>query len=182
METIELFYNLSQDLSRIGSDLNASELHGMLTGIFIGNTHAAYSWQDIFSKNAQEVLEDGELKQKICKLNDKLESSFKELDFEFELLLPGDEEDLAYRTNCLSLWSSGFLSGLGLVGFTVHGTTDLVKELLEDIANIANAFAEGEDLEEEETAFINLIEYLKVGVQNLHIELHAQNLTSDSVH
>lgn len=94
--------------------------------------------------------------------------------FEFELLLPGDEIPLGLRADALGRWCQGFLYGLAVRGLkTFDDLPEELREVLEDLSQITEAqFADGEGEEEGEKAYANLVEYVRVGVQLVYDELN----------
>lgn len=92
--------------------------------------------------------------------------------FSFEMLLPDDEDDLGSRTAALGSWCRGFLYGLGLSGIgDIDRLPDDLPELLHDMEKISHAddYEAGND-EEDEHAFTELVEYVRVGVMMLNEE------------
>ena len=94
-------------------------------------------------------------------------------EMEFTPLLPGDDTSVKSRADALAAWCQGFLYGLGtgalLPSNRLPGDVD---EVLRDFTELSRAEgAEGEGTEEEEQAYSELLEYLRVGVQLVHDEL-----------
>lgn len=172
VDTDNIFDKLTELLTLAAADISASELQGLLTGIFVieANTDKV-NWQQQLSDNIT-VLEDvPELNKEISNIIKKLEYSFKDLQFDFDLLLPDDNAEIGFKTRCLALWCTGFLAGVGLCKLDIN-ESEIVKEVVSDFSNIAQASTTGDDEEEEETAYTELLEYVKVAVQNMHIELN----------
>lgn len=94
--------------------------------------------------------------------------------FEFELLLPDDDEPLDERISALKSWVIGFLSGLGSAGFqATQQLPDDVQEVLVDLANLAQAeFESAQGSESDESDFFELSEFVKVAVLLLFESLH----------
>ncbi len=92
---------------------------------------------------------------------------------DFELLLPDARCSLRERTESLGAWCSGFLSGLGMGG--LPGPSELpeeVAELLDDLGQIARVDFELDDpSEEDQVAFEEVVEYIRVGTLLIHEEL-----------
>ena len=96
-------------------------------------------------------------------------------EMEFEPLLPDDDEPLERRATALSQWCQGFLYGFGTGKPTrAEDLTGQVNEVLRDLSHIAAASVDvGAAGEDEEEAYAEVIEYLRVGVQLVHDELAA---------
>ena len=102
-------------------------------------------------------------------LTEAFESTAQQLadeDMGFELWLPDDDEMLEDRTMALAQWCSGFLAGLASGGqFEV--LSEEAREAIGDLQQIARAeltMQEGEDQdsEEDEVAFTEIVEYVRV--------------------
>ena len=88
----------------------------------------------------------------------------------FTPLLPSDDETLSVRAEALGSWCQGYLYGLavrGLKGF--EELPEEVREILGDLVQIARAGVDeedgDEDNEEGEAAYVELVEFVRVGVQ-----------------
>jgi uncharacterized protein YgfB (UPF0149 family) len=94
---------------------------------------------------------------------------------EFELLLPEDAAPLAERTQALAQWCQGFLYGLGAGSITdASQLPGEVGEIVRDFIEITRAGVEGEPEDESsENAYVELVEFVRVGVQLLFEELAA---------
>ena len=94
-------------------------------------------------------------------------------DLEFHLLLPPDETPVAERTEAMAAWCSGYLLGL------LHGDTIGADqypgdsaEIIGDIIKISEATAESDD-EDENWAYAEVEEYLRVGIQLVFESIYA---------
>lgn len=141
-----------------------AELHGILTGLVAaGLDMDGKSWlpplYDLtnnglaFSQPVKDMLEP--LYQQLCQ---QLVAG----EFDFQLLLPSEEEQLEDRIQALCDWAQGFLAGYGVQAAKAK-VSEEIKEALEDLAEIANLSTEVEDDQEAaESAFIEVEEYLRV--------------------
>ena len=97
--------------------------------------------------------------------------------FGLALLLPDDDESLVSRTEALGSWCRGFLYGLGLSGIgDISRLPDDLPEILLDMEKISHAddYVAQDENEEDEQAFAELEEYVRVGAMMLNEEF--QNL------
>lgn len=94
------------------------------------------------------------------------------------LWLPGDEESLEDRTEALAQWCNGFLAAIGagqdsrldaLSGEAAEALADLQEIALAEIGE--GAEPEAGDTEEEEGAFAEIVEYIRIAVLILREEL-----------
>lgn len=107
-------------------------------------------------------------------------------DMGLELWLPDDEQSLAARTEALAQWCNGFMASLGADPERHLETLSAeAGEALADLQEIAKAevgAAEpGGDGEEEEQAFTEIVEYIRVAVLMLREDLRGPQ-PGDSVH
>ncbi|HET9864455.1 MAG TPA: UPF0149 family protein [Steroidobacteraceae bacterium] len=92
---------------------------------------------------------------------------------DFAPLLPDDEEPLATRADALSLWCQGFLYGLGSgpASDPAKVSTE-AGEIIRDFTEITHVGVDAdEQTEENEVAFAEVVEFVRVGVQLLFVEL-----------
>lgn len=94
-------------------------------------------------------------------------------DSDFEPLLPDDDSPLAERADALSSWCQGFLYGLGsgTTGDPGKVSTE-AGEIIRDLTEITHVGVDtGDETEENEVAFAEVVEFVRVGVQLLFVEL-----------
>lgn len=179
--------NFDQSVAISSGQLDAlelSECHGVACGLLC---RAPASQAETFL-NLLDSLElvkgpDEPLTSQLSELHDATTSQLDDDQLRLMLWLPGDEEPLADRTDALARWCTGFLAGLG-------SGTDLSKETLSedlsgalsDLEQIARAEMTSEgDLEEEEEALMEIIEYIRVVTLMLREELSPPK-PQDSLH
>src|SRR5688500_18146307 len=94
-------------------------------------------------------------------------------DADFAPLLPDDDAPLAERADALSLWCQGFLYGLGSGATSDPGTVSTeAGEIIRDFTEITHVGVDaGDENEENEVAFAEVLEFVRVGVQLLFVEL-----------
>lgn len=99
-----------------------------------------------------------------------------------DLWLPGDEVSLDERTMALAQWCTGFLAGLGSGDRSLDHLSEEAREALDDLQEIARAEAGGEvSEEEEEEAFMQVAEYVRVVTMLLREELRGPG-PEDRIH
>jgi len=167
------FNDVAQALAAGGSSVHAAEAHGCLCGALCVRRGLKLSdWLD-------EILPDSvTLPGGDGPLQDLFEQSAAELaapDMEFDPLLPDDDASLDERVEALGAWCQGFLYGFGSAGQAGRpAPTGEVAEVLADFAEISRAGAVGmEPAEIEEDAYVELVEFLRVGVQIVYDEMNA---------
>ena len=103
-----------------------------------------------------------------------------------EIWLPEDEAPLQSRTRALGQWCAGFMAALGAGGEqTLSGLSEEGQEALADISEIARAdigAPEGvEESEEDEQAFAEIVEYLRIAVLILQEDLRGPD-AGEAIH
>ena len=184
----ELDYSTIQSaLQRIAVDFSPAECHGQLSGLFCSMPEFSYQqWIDtalpalreaMVSGDALAAESDGLLQQ----LYRDTEASIQDRELGFQLVLADDSEALAQRLEQLAEWCSGFLLGLAMGGIKEYkGLPGDIPEFLQDLVEVSRAGSfELENEEEDETAYIELIEYVRMGVMLVRMELHHLHSGSD---
>jgi len=165
---------LELSLKRADSPLLASEAHGLLTGMLSATLAAP------FEDFVNELLEDEQdpqdalLKDSIREWKQLYDDMRKELynpDMGFEPLLPDENASLADRLVALGEWCQGFVYGLGRGGLKPESLKGDSAELLRDFSEIARISEQSDESEENEAAYFELVEYVRVGVLLINEEL-----------
>ena len=160
---------LTAALRRVNSQLSAAECHGLISAA-LGYGGSAKSLANIFTEDGAALENDKEFASLISQLVDLTAAGYRDEDFNFQLLLPGDDVSLEERSQALADWCGGYLMGLvesGIKDFT---------SLPEDAAEVANDLVEISQLDTSqeggsESDLMQLEEYVRVGVQIIYAEL-----------
>jgi uncharacterized protein YgfB (UPF0149 family) len=178
------FPEITRVLEGLSSSVAAAESHGCLCGALC--TAADYPverWLEEIVPEADQSDNEGDegddsigddQSQAALRLlySDTLQA-LRGDEMDLELLLPDDNIALGLRATALSQWCQGFLYGFGAARHVnaEELPTD-VDEILRDMTHIGRATVEvGEGSEEEEEAYAEVVEYVRVGVQLIHDEL-----------
>jgi uncharacterized protein YgfB (UPF0149 family) len=166
-----------------------SELHGGMCGLLCaGGASAVPEWVEECLVDSDPV--EGALdaaRDQLRKLELYSWRSLTGSGLEFYPLLPDDDAMLGERVGALALWCHGFLSGLGLGGFSLErektsgSDAGPLEEIVNDFSEISRAAAEADEFDDEDQAgfaLAELIEYVRVGVQIVFEELEPKRATS----
>lgn len=175
MQTHIAHDEIASSLARLQVGLGASELHGSLAGFLCaGGMAHRDSWlaELALEEVAETVAASGE-RDVFERLFESLAVELDDPDLGFELLLPADEAPMEERTTALVDWCRGFLGGVGLSGVDLTaGLEGDLGEVLGDFGRIAaSGFQEGESAEDDEEAFAEVVEYVRVGALLVRTEL-----------
>jgi len=169
------FDDVAQVLASAGSTVHPAEAHGCLVGALCARrVYLPAEWLEELLPDAPEGANP--LAAGAGALGDLFEQSRAVLesgDMEFEPLLPPDEASLAEHVEALGAGAQGFLYGFGAAGPFPRGALPAeVTEVLADFAEVSRAGVVGaESIEVEEGALVELVEFLRVGVQLIYDEL-----------
>jgi yecA family protein len=150
---------------------DAAEAHGMLAGCLCGAS--GYGFEDWLREILPEGRAAAAATATLRELYTATAAALLQPDMEFELLLPEDEERIDARTTALAQWCQGFLYGLGTGAIPdASKLPGEVGEIVRDFLEITRAGVDNEqDEEANESAYAELVEFVRVGVQLLFEEL-----------
>ncbi len=144
-----------------------AECHGVLCGLVCRKSGGTPSEFLNYLKEIHLLVNPGTaLAAALSDAFDKTAQQLVDEDMGFELWLPDDDESLEDRTVALAQWCSGFLAGLASDGpFEV--LSEEAGEAIDDLQQIARAElivpeGAGPDSEEDEVAFTEIVEYVRV--------------------
>jgi yecA family protein len=160
MKTQPDYSKLDEALTEAGSTLHPSELHGLICGMLVSPKDIAEAWQEVV-KASQKASHIHSLVEGLYQLSKK---QLEEFLFEFNLVLPHEEQPLPLRAEAITLWSQGFLTGLKLVHIPIENRDESeCTEAIEDIIEIAKMnYEEVMANEEDESAYTEIVEYVRM--------------------
>lgn len=152
---------------------DAAEAHGTLAGALC--TASAYRFEDwlqeILPEGRAQPISTGALRSLYFVTSETLSG----VEMEFHPLLPEDTQPLDERTAALGRWCVGFLYGLG--SSSIQDLSKLpgeVGEVIRDFDEITRVGVDrGDSDEQNESAYAELVEFVRVGVQIVFEELEA---------
>jgi uncharacterized protein YgfB (UPF0149 family) len=144
-----------------------AESHGLLCGLACREPgrDAAFFLEQLAAMRL--VIDPGEaLQAALVEAWQSTLAQYEDEEFGFSLWLPDDDEPLEDRTVALGRWCSGFLAGLGSGG-QLDALSDEAREAIGDLQEIARAElsapgAAGSQSEEDESAYAEIVEYVRV--------------------
>jgi uncharacterized protein len=149
-----------------GLGVGASELHGALCGWLAGGGGDSPRWlAQIMADDAQAAPAAGST---LDRLREASVAQMEDRDFGFELLMPDPDASLAERSSALFDWCRGFLGGFGLASGQHPPLSDESREALDDLAKLAAASPQDDGDEDDESALIEIEEFVRVAALLLH--------------
>lgn len=171
---LPVYLDVCVSLNSIKSTYDASGSHALLCGMLVVNVSTSMlSWlKELVMDQAVPTDLDGYQDELLQNIYEVARCQLQDTNLGFELLMPDDATPLDVRVQALSLWSQGFLLGLSLAGVGKrHATPPDSAELINDFARISQAEYMGDADMESEIAYLEVLEYLKVGVLLINEEL-----------
>src|ERR1700689_4036132 len=148
------------------------EAHGTLAGSLC--TAVTYRFEDWLL----EILPQGRVQAEAAaaalrEVYARTAHSLVGAQLDFDLLLPEEELPLDARAAALAQWCQGFLYGLGSRAIQdASGLPGDAGEVVRDLSEITRVGIDADDsLESNESAFTELVEFVRVGVQLVFAEL-----------
>ncbi len=185
---------LEELLFNVDAALGATESHGALCGMLCaqGATDASQWMLSVLGEHEETSTALQQVGKKLLKIHKITVEQMNDTDADFELMLPDDDEPLDMRVEALGMWCQGFVYGLAVGGIKEDTVLpDDSKELIQDILEISRAgyiadneaelATDEEDSEEDEVAFMEVCEYVRVGVLLIYEELQPLQ-SSQTVH
>lgn len=174
----------------LGIVQETAECHGLLCGLicarrsvsqedWVAHLYEEGSAPPQPSEDASPHEQGGDVLQQLYR---NTMAQIRDAEFSFRLLLPDDEQILAARTQALADWCKGFLYGLGVGGLdSEQQVPDNVEEIVRDLIEISRVYHDDEEADEEvdEASFMELSEYVRVGVMLIYEELQAEREQND---
>jgi uncharacterized protein YgfB (UPF0149 family) len=176
--TLPSYAELTELLATIPDSPDASQTHGLLSGYICGMTHNKdkYRWEQILGTDKNKVVQQA--------LRQLFENSYRQLtefSFEFSIILPDDEAEINTRAEALGLWCQGFLTGLKHADVDIEQQQGEVAEAFDDFIEIAKVnFGSVAANEEDEEAYLELVEYVRLSALMIFHELRT-SLTPQTV-
>ena len=142
---------LALDAAEIGQ--HPVEVHGALVGLICGGVEQT---GDTWIKPLFDLMNDGQ-----PLFNDSV-TRLVDFEFGFMPLLPEEEEPLSQRVEALSLWTQSFLTGMAIIQPKLNQASAEVREVIKDLAEIAQVEFDVADDEESEAAYTELLEFVRI--------------------
>lgn len=173
--------DLEELLYRIDATMGAAEAHGALCGMLCARGTVEMSeWMDhVIGEQDQGSSLLHDVVHKLSELHQSTLEMMNDATGDFRLLLLDDDDALSERVEALAAWCQGFIYGLAAGG--IRQDSELPEdtaELLADMLEISRASHEIDDVataeaddNEDEVAYMEIEEYVRVGALLIYEEL-----------
>ncbi|SEP99144.1 hypothetical protein SAMN04488038_10310 [Solimonas aquatica] len=173
MSTVIAYDQLAEVLARIGYAEAAAEFHGSLCGALCLQPPENIDLLRLLEPGDAPPPADGETRAALETLRSEAVGALQDSEMVFSPLLPDDEVALVPRVRALVSWCEGFLYGLASQQALAYDKlSEEAREILRDFTEFTQAAVGDEDPDIEESAYAELVEYVRVGAQLVYMELH----------
>lgn len=180
------YNNLQQALERTDAEMTVAEIHGSLCGMYCA------AGQVEMEDWLNQVFEDFDLNNVLIKEASQLlvglfqstRQQLNDMEADFQLFLPDDEDSLNERTTALADWCHGFTFGLAAGGLKEDSQLpEDTSELIRDMVEIARLGHDDADVDEaDEEAYMHIYEYVRMGVLLINEELQPVKNADETLH
>ncbi len=172
---------LEELLYRIDAAMGAADAHGALCGMLCARGTVELSeWVDhVIGEQEQgdELLHD--VVHKLSELHQSTLEMMNDATGDFKLLLLDDDDPLPERVEALAAWCQGFIYGLAAGGIQEgselpEDTAELLKDMIEISRaghDVDDTGVEESDVNDDEMAYMEIEEYVRMGVLLVYEEL-----------
>lgn len=165
--------SMNAALGKAGSSLDASECHGLVCGVLSLDGEAPPAlWINEICRDleAGDALAS-ELLSMVEELGEETRRQIHDPALDFQLLLPDENDPLPERVDAMRRWSGGYGFGLAIAGLKdPAGLPEDSAEIVHDITEFARASIDDGESEENEVAYAEVVEYLRMGVLLIHAQ------------
>jgi len=185
------FETVDNALRALGAGEGATEAHGSLCGLTcVLGARARGVWMaSLDMRENPDNATGGPDRDVLDELVTRTRVALTEGDMTFAPLLPPDDAPLSLRAEALASWCAGFMYGLGEAvgaGSTQDAlASETSREIIDDFAEISRITLGEEETDlEAESAYAELVEFVRVSVQLIFEELYdvRQGPASSAVH
>ncbi len=171
------YEQLSEELSSLELSIDVSELHGILTGclVFGGQFQAENYLRSLLLNKTGATYRQAN--NALFSLISMTHAWLINFGFDFKLILPNESEGLLIRVAAFNGWCQGFLEGFDMAGIALDDIeSEDILEILQHMDEFSQMNAEDFDYEddEDEKAFLELTEYVRLAVLQILCDLNEQ--------
>lgn len=173
-----LYQQLAKQLLTQGVLVSPAEAHGVVLGMLSVKPQELQA--DEVMSTIQQLNDDDEIEdvksfsQFLGAMIEQAREMLFSEGFDVQLLLPQDDTSLLDQTLALSRWCRGYIFGLVAAGMRdFKQLPDDAAEIIQDMLKISEVNTDIEEHgEDEEKAFFEIEQYVRVGVQLVFEELN----------
>lgn len=173
--SLPLYQTVMDSIAPLALSISGSELHGILSGFL---SAGASQKGDAYLRAMLAHQNDAVIRTAAPVLFEVYAVSQQQIEgagFEFQLLLPEDDEPLLHRVQSFTEWCDGFTQGIRMAGVDAEAfQDDDAQEAIEHITEFAELDCESLLFDEEdERALTDISEYARMAVLHIYSDLMA---------
>jgi len=158
--------------------ISGSELHGVLCGYLAAGRHKQGEeyLRALMLKRTEHVVREAALALfAVYAVSQQQLSSFG---FEFQLMLPDDDEPLYDRARAFSEWCEGFTQGITVSGLDLDELkSEEAQDVIAHMTEFANLDYDALNVDEDdERALMEVIEYTRAAILHIYTDVAADKL------
>ncbi len=165
-------------ISVLDLPISGSELHGVMCGyLAAGATREGEGYLRALMLNRTEES-DREAARALFGVYTVSQQQIAHFGFEFQLMLPDDNESLYDRACAFSEWCEGFSQGITIAGIDFDAlTSDEAQEAIQHMTEFADLDYDALDVnEEDEHALMEVVEYTRMAILYIYTDIQADKL------
>ena len=176
------YHSFLESIAILGLPISGSELHGVMCGYLCAGAH---NEGEAYLRALMSNKKDAGLRGAALALFGLYAVSQQQIagfNFEFQLLLPDDQDPLVDRAQAFSEWCEGFIQGITMAGVSYDDLEeDDAQEALQHLTEFAQLDYHTLHVEEEdEHALMEVSEYARMAVLHVFLDLQSSNLKKGS--
>ena len=152
---------LNRALKSLNIELSAAEFHGSLIGVLVGRTKAEDWLIELIGKKESNNVTARESVQFLIEFVSQNQKSLNSANFKFDILIANEDHSMTQRLQDLSHWCQGFLYTFALSGTKLNSE---MNNIIADFTEFTRVDYSTANDQENESALIEIIEYIKIGV------------------
>ncbi len=172
------YEQIEDALASVQSPYSPEDSHGMLCAMLVvNNSLQCARWLDeICTQGHTKSIMQEDVQDTLCALYEHTKQELNDTLLNFTLLIPEENNSLNARVSALKKWCDGFLFGLALAGVKdLSNMPEDSMEILQDITSISKADEDSDEDEMNEVAYMDIVEYVRMGVLLINEELQPMN-------
>ena len=162
--------------------LSASELHGTMCGyLSAGATEEGETYlHSLTLQKKDPAMRAATLS--LFRVYAICQQQLTQLGFDFQLLLPDENEPLTQRAQAFSEWCDGFIQSITRIGIDYNQIEDDdTQDAIQHLSEFAELDYESLRVDtEDEEAFMEVCEYARMAVLHVHCDLHMKTIEKKS--
>lgn len=172
----------TDSIETLALPISGSELHGVMCGyLCAGDLQKGEAYLRALMNNEKKQMTTRTMALTLFGVYAISQQQLSHFDFNFQLLLPDDDDPLVERAQAFSEWCEGFTQGMAMAGIGYEQLEDEEsQEALQHLAEFAQLDYQALDVEEEdEKALMEVCEYARMAVLRIYSDLKARQSKPD---